>query len=159
MENLLDTSVQTEESIILDRSGIENLNETRKWTMFLSILGFIFLGLMILGLFVAIFALGAASRYGEGMGMITPALSGTTMIPAIILAAIWFFPLYYLMMFSKYSALAARNKDSAALSSAMKYLKLHYRFVGILTIVVLSLYLIIILIAISVGGFMGAAMR
>lgn len=159
MENLLDTSVQTDESIMLDRSGIENLNETRKWTMFLSILGFIFLGLMILGLFVAIFALGAISKNSDGMGLVTPAISGAAMVPAIILAAIWFFPLYYLMMFSKYSSLAARNKDSMALSTAMKYLKLHYRFVGILTIVVLSIYLIIILIAISVGGFMGAALR
>ena len=85
MENLLDTSVQSDETLQLDRSGIENLNETRKWTMFLSILGFVFLGIMILVLFVAIFALGATAKYGEGMGMMAPALAGPALIPVMAL--------------------------------------------------------------------------
>lgn len=154
MENLLDNTVQPDETLQLDRSGIENLNETRKWTMFISILGFVGMGLMIIGLIVAMAVMGTLrSQYGEGMQLQTSSLTPFTMIPFIILVAIYFFPLYYLLMFSRNSATAVRNKDSVALNSAMKYLRMHYRFMGILLIVVLSIYLIIILIAIAAGGF------
>jgi uncharacterized membrane protein YjgN (DUF898 family) len=160
MENLLDTSVQSNQSLQLDNSGIQNLNETRKWTMFISILGFIGMGLMILGLIVAMIVMGSfGSKYEDGMMMQTPSLTPFAMIPLIILAAIYFFPLYYLLLFSRNSATAVRNHDSVALNNALKYLRLHYRFMGILLIVVLSIYLIVILIAIAAGGMIGNMMR
>lgn len=159
MENLLDTSVQTSQNLQLDNNGIESLNETRKWTMFLSVLGFIVLGLMILGLFIVMFAMGATSRYSESMGFGASGLTAGAMIPLILLSAIYFFPLYYLLMFARNSAAAIRNQDSVALNNALRYLRLHYRFIGILMIVVLSIYLIIIIVAIIAGGIMGGLMR
>ncbi|HEY4788183.1 MAG TPA: hypothetical protein VIH57_19145 [Bacteroidales bacterium] len=153
MENVLDTSVQTNPDFQLDNTGIESLNETRKWTMFISILGFIVMGLMIIGLFVAILVAGSMG------GMQATGYSSLALIPMLILAAIYFFPLYFLLMFSKNIANGLRTRDSAALNNGFRYLKLHYRFMGILVIVIISIYILVIIIAVATGGFLGSLMR
>ncbi len=109
------------------------IKELRKWTMFLSILGFIFLGIIILIIPLLIYF--QVSSYNIGLGM-------ATIIPLILIVVIYFFPIYFLFMFSKYSKNAIENLDSNSLEIAFKYLKSHYKFMGILVTVILCIYLI-----------------
>ncbi|NOU59520.1 DUF5362 family protein [Marinifilum caeruleilacunae] len=139
--------------IELNPQSVIYLNDTRKWTMFFSILGFIMIALLLIG---GIFM---ASMFGAVSGGSLPFLGSGIAIGAfyLFLAVLYFFPILYLYKFSKLSKDAIYNEDSSQLSMAFRYLKLHYKFLGILSIVILSLYVLIFLIAAIVGGF-GALM-
>lgn len=153
MENLLDTNVQSSQNFQLESYALEHLNETRKWTFFLSVLGFVFIGLAILVLFGV---LSFSGSIGRGMYSTSPVLS---IIPIIFIAAIYFFPVYFLLMFSKNAKLAVLNSDTNALTNALKYLKFHYRFMGILAIVIVSIYVLVFLVAIVTGGIASMMMH
>ena len=72
----------------------------------------------------------------------------------ILMAVLYFFPIYYLFTFSKLSKLAVDNNDGGSFSEAMRYLKMHYRYMGILMIVVLSIYVVILIIAVMAGSML-----
>ncbi len=127
-----------------DASCIKHFSETRKWTMFLSIMGFIFTGLCIVG-FIVMLAL--APAMGNRVVL--------SFIPLLLIVTIYFFPLYYLIRFSTYSKRALNTMDQNALVTSFRYLKCFYRFIGIMTIVVVGLYLICGIII----GASGALMR
>ncbi len=129
----------------LDNSALNHLNETRKWSLFLSILGFVFMGLMFVITLVMVFV---------GSSNAIPGLSAAMMIPLLLVLAIYFFPIYYLFQFSSFSKQAIVKKDTGLLTTALQYLKMHYKFMGILAIVMLSLYVIIILIMAAAGSFL-----
>ena len=113
---------------------VSHLNETRKWTLFFSILGFIFMGLCLI--IVPII-------------LITSKISNSsfptwaTTLPLIFLSLIYFFPVYYLFKFSVHSKKAIDTSDSHCLEVSFKFLKLHYRFMGIFTIAIIILYIIL----------------
>ena len=126
------------------------LSETAKWAYFLSIVGFVGLGLMVLfGLFFGTI-MGAAMEnlydvgYSAGLGMVY-----------VVLALIYFFPILYLYKFSKKMKTALSSNNNEALAASFLNLKSHYKFVGIFTIIILSLYLLIFIFGI-IGGFAAA---
>jgi hypothetical protein len=123
------------------------LNETRKWTIFLSVLGFIFLGLMVI---MAIFAGTIFSSMSGGMA---PAGTGIFLsFMYVAIAALYFFPIFYLYKFSTLSKRAIYGESTDDLTLAFKNLKSHYKFMGILTIVLLSIYLLAFLLMGIMGG-------
>ena len=76
----------------LDGSMMSILNETRKWTKFLSILGFIGIGVMLIG---GIFA-------GSYLGSMTSNIPGGTPVPGalysviyVVMAIVYFFPVLF----------------------------------------------------------------
>lgn len=113
-----------------------SLNETRKWTSFLSILGFVFIGLIVVG--------------GFSIGTIMSAFSDESLpFPGytlgfvyLIIGAIYFFPIYYLFKFSTHMKEALLHNTEESIEDAFVNLKSHYKFVGIITIVILSMYLL-----------------
>ncbi len=113
------------------------LNETRKWTLFLSILGFVMLGLMMIGAF----------SIGTIMNQITgedAPFSGLAIgVLYLFIGAIYFFPIYYLYKFSTKMKQAVLEEDDISVNEAFKNLKSHYKFMSIMTIIMLALYLII----------------
>lgn len=148
MENFTD-SVTEKKTIELDSIGLKHLAETRKWTMFLSIIGFILCGLMlVMGLVILLLG-------STGLGMASPMYMNANMmgftafqfIPLLLGCIIYFFPIYFLFQFSRYSKLALQNMDTSLLNRSLEFLKRFYRFMGIFTIVVLCLYVVIIGIA------------
>jgi len=130
--------------------SIRHLDEARKWSMFLAILGFISVGLMVL---VAIFSGTALTFIGDGF--ISPAMGIGISILYLIIAVLYFFPVYYLFNFSSKAKDAVRLSDSKSLTVSMHFLKAHYRFMGILVIVMLALYPVIIVLTV-LGGFLGS---
>lgn len=141
MDNLLDTNLVSK-GLELDDNAIYHLDETRKWTNFISVLGLICMGLLVIAFIFIALAGGVMSG--------TP-YAGFAVIPMIIIATVYFFPLYYLLKFSSLSKQAIRTKDSVILSNGLKFLKLHYRYMGILMIIIIALYIIIIIIAALAG--------
>lgn len=122
------------------------LSEARRWTMFLSIIGFIGIGFMMIA---AIFMLTASSLIPD-----LPLLGGAALTVFFLLfALLYFFPVYYLLKFSTLSKLAIEGNDSKLLEEAMRYLKMMFKFMGILVIIVLSIYLLGIIVAIFGAAF------
>ena len=130
--------MEQENSMVLTKSSLQHLSETRKWARFLAIVGFVLLGLTALIVpFVGLIS-GMAGHAGIGF---------FTVIPALFILVLYFFPIYYLYKFSSYAKIAEQQMDALAYEMAFKYLKKHYRFIGILLLVVLVLYVIIGLVA------------
>jgi len=67
------------------------------------------------------------------------------------LAAIYFFPVYYLNKFATNAKRAFRENDSEALTSSFEYLKSHYKFIGIFTLSIMILYGLILVFAVIAG--------
>ncbi|NQU52020.1 MAG: hypothetical protein HQ522_05730 [Bacteroidetes bacterium] len=134
-----------EKNILLDQESIKQILETRNWTMFLSILSFVFIGLGLIFLLITLVTAG---------GML-PAGARWTIMPGIVLLILYFIPFYFLFKFSVISKEALSIKGIYKLSDALVYLKKHYRFLGIISIALIALYLIIILIMIFTAGHTG----
>lgn len=127
----------------LSDHAIGFLRETAKWANFLSIVGFIGIGLIVLGaLFGGAFMASAASEFGGG-----PLAAGGAFFTIIYLlvAVLYFFPVYYLFKFAKNMKAALQAKDEETLTKGFEYMKSHYKFIGILTIVLLSFYVLVFL--------------
>ncbi len=60
----------------------------------------------------------------------------------IILAAIYFFPCLFLLRFSNKMKAALQTDDQALLTGSFQNLKIMFRFVGILTIIIIAFYLL-----------------
>lgn len=132
----------------------QHLNNAGKWTKFLSILGFVAMGFMVMGgIVLSIVMMFIPS--GETANMPFPTfLLGLTYV---IIGAVYFFPLLYLFRFSNSIHQALRLKNQNQLTSAFFNLKKHYKFIGILMIVFLGLYILIFAIVIIAGLFSGIA--
>jgi hypothetical protein len=123
--------------IEIGQDTLKNLDTLRKWTMFLSVSGFIFLGLIIiLGLITGIF-LTFFNRSDK-----IPGLPDLLMIAIFIaMALINFFPVFFLFRFSKRTSIAVSTLDTRAMHRAFRDLKIFFIYLGVLLIVVLSVYL------------------
>lgn len=129
--------------IEIDRKTLKILNTSRKWTMFLAVTGFIFLGLfIILGLVADTFL--TTFKSGEsGLGI----PESFTFIAIPVSAIIFFFPGLFLIRYSKNMAHAVQNYDKQALHRSLRSLKNYFAYTGILIIIILTLYIIALIVA------------
>lgn len=141
-------------TLILDETAIEHLRIARKWSNFLSILAIVIIGIMLIAMAGILIM---ASRFRQDELMKFTAL--VQMLPLALMLLIYGVPIYYLYQFGKHSRIAIINYDSEAISLAFKYLKLHYRFMGILVIVVLALYIIAIVVMLMAFPFFSTMMH
>lgn len=155
------TPIQTEEievqPLIITEDIRSYVYETAKWTKFLSIVGFIFSG------FTVIFAFGASAMLssmgaamGPAAGMLGALGGGFITVIYLLIALMYFYPSLLMFKYSGAAKKAILFADQASLSVAMSKMKSIFKFWGILTIVLLALYLIVILFAVVIGA--GAAM-
>jgi hypothetical protein len=136
--------------IEIEHETLKHLNTTRKWAMFLAIIGFIFLGLvLIIGIIAGTF-MTAFSTGEKDLGI----PDSLMFIPVILLVVIYFFPVLFLFRFSKHTSRAIQNLDKQALHKGVKYLKLYFAYVGILIILVLSIYIAVLIVAGSSMAFL-----
>jgi hypothetical protein len=140
----------------IDQQSISYLGETARWAKFLSIVGFVLCGLMIVfalfaGSILATFAkLGNTDAFGSTMGLGGAFIS----VIYIVIALLYFFPCLYLFNFSVKMQTALRNNDQTNLNVALSNLKSCFKFVGILTIIFLSFYLLGTIAIVSVASLM-----
>lgn len=133
--------------LAVSESALVALESARKWAMFLAVLGFIGIGCMVL----ASFAIGTILNSLSPDNPISSRFpTGIIMIVYLVLALIYFFPILYLYRFSTYSGRAIRERNSELLTLAVINLKSHYRFIGIMILVIFSTY-VVALIGLAVG--------
>lgn len=140
--------VENGENLVIDWRSKEFLKETAKWTKFLAILGFVGIGLMVLGSLVLLFAPSSLMSNGDFPfgGKIF------MMLLYLAFAVLYYFPISYLYQFSENTKKAIENNDNNAIRDAFEFLKSHYKFMGILTIILLSFYAIMIFIGLIGAG-------
>ena len=138
-ESLLSEALQ----LSLNEQAKRFLSESGKWGKFISIVGFVGIGLLVL--------------FGVFAGAIFSNIPGYEDIPGalfsviyIVLAALYFFPVLYLYRFSTKIREALNSNNETTLQNAFESLKSHYKFIGILTLVMLGLYALAF-----VGGLIG----
>ncbi len=125
------------QSMEIDGSIMSVLNETRKWTKFIAILGFIGIAFLVLmGLFFGTFF----SSMMESIPQKTTFLATTMSITYIIMAIVFFFPILYLLNFSNKMKIALYYNNQEALYEAFNNLKRYYKFKGILIIIGLLIW-------------------
>ncbi|MFT5748289.1 MAG: hypothetical protein ACI9XO_004794 [Paraglaciecola sp.] len=154
MKNLEILDFDTNETgIAITHESRAYLQEAAKWGKFLAIVGFVFIGIIAL---IAVFA-------GSIMGTMMGELGGGHGFPGggifltvlyLGIAALYFFPCLYLYKFSTQTKMALLTNSTQGLSESLKNLKSMFKFMGIFTAVILSLYA---LIFISSLLFMGAS--
>lgn len=136
-------SVQEDRKIEIGSEILNNLNSTRKWTTFLSVLGFIFLGLLIVaGLTTSLF-LTTFKTQEANLGIPESAM----IIIFVVVGAIFFFPVFFLFRFSRKTRDAIQNLDSKKLLKGLNNLRLYFTYIGVMVIVVLSIYVVALIAA------------
>lgn len=127
------------------------LQETAKWAYFLSILGYIGIGIIVVaGLFTGTL-FSTMGKMNPALGMMGASFGIIMAVVYFLLAALYFFPVHYLNKFASNAKVACATNDSEKLVMSFQYLKSHYKFIGIMTIVVFSLYLLMI-VALLISG-------
>ncbi|MGN6568543.1 MAG: DUF5362 family protein [Flavipsychrobacter sp.] len=142
--------------LAIDHVGKAYLLETVRWTKFMAILGFIAIGLLfLLGLFLITLMPSMSMPNGYGGRGITGALRGITFI---IFTVLYFYPVFALSKFSSNMKTAINGNSQTHLNDALRYQKSMYKYIGILTIIVLIFYALIILFAgVVLGTFAAGA--
>ena len=138
-------NIQTNEELTINADIRINLDATRKWTMFLAIVGFIYLGgLIIFGFFFGhLIANQHATQPASGV------FSVILGFIYLIMGIIYFFPLFYLYKFSAHTKKGLYGRDQKSINLAFRNLMAHYRYIGVLMIIGLALFGIFLLISIA----------
>lgn len=122
------------EELKIDRISKEFLAEAAKWTAFLAILGFIGIGFFfIAGLVMLSFSSMSKSMTG----------SFVMSFVYLLVAGFYLVPINFLYKFSTNMKNALRKNNQSSLTNAFEYLKSHYKFIGILTLILISFYVMI----------------
>lgn len=138
-------------SLGIDEEAKAHLLETVRWTKFIAIVGFVFLGLLV---FLGILMLTGFSALSEVYG--STGMGGVAgigfMFMYLFIALLYFFPIFYLYKYSVLIKPAIVNSNQEQFNSALSYQKRMYRFIGILFLIILGLYALMI-----IGGLIGVA--
>jgi uncharacterized membrane protein YjgN (DUF898 family) len=139
------------QNLIISEESKSNFLEISKWAQFLAILGFVGLAFMVIGsLFMSMFS-GAMPR-GAGMEEFQSEMPFALMsVLYLVIAVVYYFPLRYLFDFASKMKQGITDNDQANTDMAISKLKRHYKFIGIFTIIILSIYLLVFL-----GGIIAA---
>lgn len=132
-----------------------HLAEAARWARFLAIVGFIICGLIVVvGIFAASIFSFVTSRYADTGTNITGFGAAMTVF-YVIFALIYFFPCLFLFRFSSNMKKALASNDQNTLTISFQNLKVMFRYVGILTIIVLAFYAIVFLFLFITTATMG----
>ncbi|NCA21432.1 MAG: hypothetical protein EBS86_09895 [Crocinitomicaceae bacterium] len=140
----LDNQLTSDQS--LSSTSKQALLTASKWAKFLSIIGFIGIGLMALGLFFLLRNIyNSPTVFGQAKWHVL------IVFMYLIFAGLNFFPVYYLLQFSNKIRTGIDNSDNISVEEGFVNLKSLFKFMGITTIVVISTYILAIIF--MIGAF------
>ena len=156
-ENVLDQHLSN--SLTITPEITNYLREGAKWGKFLSIMGFIFAGLIMIVAIVMGFMLGTiASGFTDELASNGLASIGGGFIGLFyfLIGLLYFMPSLYLYRHSKQMKLALEQKGQQLLSDSFKNYKSLYKFWGIFMLVIIGFYVLMFIIIVFTGaaGFM-----
>lgn len=145
IDSILDDSTTQGETLVITETIRGFLSETARWGKFLAIVGFVFMGLAILGLLIG---------GGSLLMMDVPAgFGGAFLFIYIAIFAITLIPLYYLYSFSTQMQIALRDDNQAFLRDAFENQKSLFKFYGIFMAVVLGFYALLMVFGLFAAMF------
>lgn len=141
----METTTTTNDSNLfdlqLDPRAQMFLAETAKWAKFIAIVSFCFLGLFLLGIIGA-----GAVMSGSGGAFRDSDLQmiggGAIVVIGLITIVLILIPNIYLLRFGMKMQSALRNNDQPTLLAAFSNVKSYFKFIGILYIVVIALWVL-----------------
>lgn len=141
--------MEDQNKLSLNDLAISALRDSGKWCMFLSIVGFIFIVLMLLfGVYMSLISailptpeMGGTNELGFGVSVFA-SIKSYFGILYLLMALLYFFPIYYLYNYAKGIKVALSSGNENILEKALVNLKSHHKFLGIMTIVMISLYVL-----------------
>ena len=151
MENIENTQ-PIENQFAINSEIKAYLLETAKWGKFLAIVGYVGMGLLLLLGIVFILGFSVFNSVSDVgfpiriMGFIY-----------VLLSVAYYFPLKYLYNFSTQIKKGFNSANQQTVTFGFENLKSLFKFMGILTIVVLSIYALLIIVVIPIGIFTAAA--
>lgn len=149
MEHISDQPQQENNNLHINQNVKGYLLEAAKWGQFLAIMGYIFVGLMVIIAFVFMLS----SKYFPSLntnGSLTLGFGALY----LLLSSLYMIPVTYLHRFSTQVKYGIINKDELNVEESFKNLKSLFKFSGISTIVLIGIYLLMFL-----GGGLMAMMR
>jgi hypothetical protein len=130
-----------------DKSGIRVSNDAKanfitigKWVKFLGIMGFISVGFLAILALIMIIGGSSVSLGGEQMMLVG--------FLYLVIAGVYIYPALYLVRTSKHLSEAFNRDSQSSFELGVENMKSFFKFVGIFTIVVISLYILMILVAV-----------
>ncbi|PZF73350.1 DUF5362 family protein [Taibaiella soli] len=128
----------------IDETAKASMLETARWSKFLTIVFFIFFGLLILGLvIVGVSIASVGPNTSQALGL----LYGTIAI------FLYVYPVYALFRFSTLLKTGIRTANQEIFNRALNYQKNMFKYMGILTIIGLVIYgLILVLLLVGVAA-------
>lgn len=138
------------EQLNLNTDARRFLKETGKWSFFISILGVIGIVFMLFGGLLSYFVFDSLPQ--QENSLIPFNMRITMTIFYLVLGLLYIFPVYYLLQFSIKLKKALTTKNDEVLAYAFQMLKSHYKFIGVLFIIVISLN-VLSLVALALGAF------
>lgn len=126
--------------LIINDNGREYLKTASKWATFLAIMGFIGTGFMILaGLFISLLS-PLSSKINQPFGFPFWILG----LVYVLLALVYLFPALYLFNFASKVKTALYSLNQDVFDNGLRNLKMMFKFMGIMTIVLIMTYIIAI---------------
>ena len=156
-------TVQNQETSLfgfgIDQSSRAHLSEAAKWAKFLAIVGFVMCGLIVvMAIFFGSFLATMSSSFNDesrSSAALTGGMGAFVAIFYIGIAILFFFPYLFLFRFATRMKAALNTNDQLTLNTSFQNLKIMFRYVGILTIVMLSFYALAILMLIATAATTG----
>jgi hypothetical protein len=151
MENF--EAPRTVNPIIINAEMKAYLTEAARWGKFLAIIGYIGVCFLVLAGIIVMIALSVA----EGVSDINFPV-GIFGLIYIALAVAYYFPVHYLHRFSSSMKQGLSADDEQYVLSGFENLKSLFRFLGILTIVILSIYVLILIVVLPLSLILGGSL-
>lgn len=149
MENIEEPEIET---LVITEDIRSYIYESAKWSKFLSVVGFVLTGFMVLAAISAGALITAMnSVVGEANNPYAKLGGGALTVIMLMLALLYFYPSLLLFKYSSAAKKAVLFGDQENLSIAMGKMKSFFKFWGILTIVVFGFYLLLFLLAIIIN--------
>ena len=149
MENIEE---KEQEVLIITEDIRSYIYETAKWCNFLSVVGFVFSAFMVMASFgVGSFMTVMNNTVGPENNPYAALGPGILTVFCLLFALMYFYPSLLLFKYANAAKKAVLFADQPTLSIAMSKMKSFFKFWGILTIVMLSLYALLILFGIIAG--------
>lgn len=137
----------TNSNVMLSQSSIMNLRNTVPWIKFISIMGFIACGfLVIAALVMLIFGFSYGTRYGTGMTL------GLFFV-YIIMALIILFPNIYLYKYGLSVREFCELNDNNSLDKAFIMQRKYWQYMGVLLIIYLVIMVIGLIVVLNTGAW------
>lgn len=137
---------------LLDQNGKINLDEAGKWSRFLAIVGFVILGItLVFGLFAGSLMSGLMASSGAPFAALGSAFFT---VYILVICAIAFYPTLMLYKFGSAVRASIRTNDASGFNQSLLYLKRYFKFIGILTIIFIGLYVLLFIFS-ALGSMVG----